>query len=329
MKFFLTGATGYVGHELALALARRGDLVHILVRDINSANIPGHPNIKVFKGDITNYASIHAAMSGCSQVYHTAALVKLFDRHRAAFYKINVDGTNNVLAAAVECGVERFVFTSTCGVLGNSVTMPKSENDPRTTGFNNEYEFTKSLAEGLVKEYGQKGLHTVTVALSKVFGPGIATHPITVNNAINRFLRGKPTFIPRPGSYVSNYCFMRDVVAGHQLAMTFGRSGEKYILGGDNISYKDLFATIRALSGTKALLIETPRRIVQLWTILQWIKYKLTGREPIATLSGVRHIFCNKMFTSEKAIRELQYHITPLEEALKETIVYLKANSNG
>lgn len=328
MNIFLTGATGYVGHELALALARKGDMVHILARDLSSPNIPRHENILVFKGDITDRNSIHVAMSDCAQVYHTAALVKIFDKHRSAFYKINVDGTNNVLAEAIECGATKFVFTSTCGVLGNSVTVPKSENDPRTTGFNNEYEFTKSLAEDLVKEYSTKGISTVIVALSKVFGPGINTHPITVNKVIKRFLNGRPTFIPAPGSYVSNYSFIKDVVAGHQLAMAHGRTGEKYILGGENICYRDLFTKIRALSGTKALLLETPRILVQLWTVLQWIRYKISGKEPLATLSGVKHIFCNKMFTSEKAIRELHYHLTPLGEALNETIRYLNNDPN-
>src|SRR5690349_9996452 len=120
MKIFLTGATGYVGRELALALAKQGDLIHILVRDPASPNLPQHPNVIPFKGDITQRDSICRAMAGCEQAYHTAALVKIFDKHRSAFYEINVLGTSNVLASALECGVHKIVYTSSCGVLGNS-----------------------------------------------------------------------------------------------------------------------------------------------------------------------------------------------------------------
>src|SRR5688572_16423696 len=207
MKIFLTGATGYVGRELALALAKQGDVVHILVRDLASQNLPQHPNLIPFKGDITKRDTIRPAMLGCEQVYHTAALVKIFDKQRSAFYEINVAGTSNVLATALECGVQKIVFTSSCGVLGNATLIPKTEKDVRTTRFNNEYEFTKSLAEDLVNSYHEKGLSIVIVSLSKVFGPGIDTHPITVNRVIKRFIEGHLTFIPYPGTYTSNYCF--------------------------------------------------------------------------------------------------------------------------
>jgi nucleoside-diphosphate-sugar epimerase len=326
MNILLTGATGYVGHELALALAAQENRVHIIVRNPASPNIPVHKNIVIFKGDITEPHTIGPAMNGCRQVYHTAALVKIFSKKRSQFYKVNVEGTNNLLKEAINCGIKKFVFTSTCGVLGSSVSQPKRESDPRTTGFNNEYEFTKSLAEKMVMDYSNKGLKTVIVSLSKVFGPGVETHPISVNRVIKRFLQGKPTFIPRPGTFSSNYCFIKDVVAGHILAMERGTSGEKYILGGENISYKDLFQLIRSLTTTKAMLIETPKVVVQLWAIFQWANYLLTGKEPIATLAGIKHIFCNKTFTSEKAINQVGYRVTPLKEALRQTIEYLKTH---
>jgi nucleoside-diphosphate-sugar epimerase len=328
MKILITGATGYVGHQLALTLAEQGNGGHILVRNSFSSNIPRHNNIIVFTGDITDRSSIRAAISGCKQVYHTAALVKIFAKDPAEFYKVNVEGTENLLAEALGAGVKKFVFTSTCGVLGKSVLDPKNENDPRTSGFDNDYEFTKFLAENLVKEYVHKGLFTVIVSLSKVYGPGIDTHPITVNKIINKFIKGRLTFIPKPGILVSNYCFIDDVVEGHILAMAKGIGGEKYILGGENISYLDLFKTIRSLSGTKAKLIQAPKFITQIWTVLQWIQYKITRKEPFATLKAVKHIFCNKTFSSEKAIRQLGYQPTPLKEALNKTIQFLKTHDH-
>ena len=121
MKILVTGATGYFGQRLALTLAEAGNHVNILVRDPGSVNIPRHKNIHVFKGDITNRQSITASIQDCEQVYHTAALVKIFARDAADFYKVNVEGTANVLSKALEAGVKKLVFTSSCGVMGPSL----------------------------------------------------------------------------------------------------------------------------------------------------------------------------------------------------------------
>ncbi|HQW94066.1 MAG TPA: NAD-dependent epimerase/dehydratase family protein [Ferruginibacter sp.] len=324
MKIFITGATGYIGHQLALKLANQGNVVHIIVRDQSSPNIPVHNNIIVFPGDITYLSSIKKAMAGCEQVYHTAAIVKLFSKDPSLFYKVNVDGTRNLLGAAVDAGVKKFVYTSTCGVLGASVKMPKSEKDPRTESFDNEYEFTKFLAENLVKDYVHKGLFTVIVSPSKVYGPGIETHPVSVNWAINNFIKGKLTIIPKPSNILSNYCFIDDIVNGHILAMQHGLGGDKYILGGENLSYEDFFHQLRLLSGSKARIIPAPRFIVHIWALAQWCKYLITKEEPFVTIKGIHHIFINKIYSNEKAKQKLGYRPTPLQEALKQTIQFLK-----
>lgn len=328
MKILVTGATGYLGHQLTLTLAERGNSVQVLVRNPLSANIPSHKNIVVFTGDITNRQSIKSAMRGCEQVYHTAALVKIFAANAADFYKVNVEGTQHLLAEALCAGVKKFVFTSSCGVLGTSVLEPKCENDPRTTGFENDYEFTKFIAESLVKEYIYKGLVTVIVSPSKVYGPGIETHPVSVNHLIRRFIKGRATFIPSPGKLLANYCFIDDVVEGHILAMAKGVGGEKYILGGADISYSDFFKTVRSLSGSKATLIKAPQYIAKLFALLQWVQFIITRKEPFATLKGVKSIFCNKTFSSKKAIGQLGYHLTPLEEGLQQTIHFLKTQNH-
>ena len=324
MKILVTGATGYLGHRLALTLAEAGNNVHVLVRNPVAVNVPDHKNIRVFRGDITDRQSITAAIQNCEQVYHTAALVKIFARDPADFYKVNVEGTANVLSKALEAGVKKLVFTSSCAVMGPSAGEPRSENDPRIVAFENEYEFTKFLAENLVREYIHKGLFTVIVSPSKVFGPGIETHPISVNKLIKNFILGKLTIIPKPGNLMSNYCFIDDVIKGHILAMAKGIGGEKYILGGENISYSNLFKMLRSLSGTKASLIQSPKFLVHALAALQWIRYRITGKEPFATTKGIHHIFCNKIFTSDKAVRQLGYRLTPLHESLQQTIQFLK-----
>lgn len=325
MKILITGATGYVGHRLALTLAERNNEVNILVRNLDSRNIPQHKNIKVFAGDITEKQSIKTAINKCKQVYHTAALVKAFDKDSSLFYKVNVEGTRNLLELAVDTGVEKFVFTSSCSVIGPTLEAAMCEKDKRISPLDNDYDATKYLAENLVKEYGKKGLHAVIVSPSKVFGPsGFETKTISVNTIINKFINGEFTFIPKPSKLVANYCLIDDVVEGHILAMSKGKTGENYILGGENISFETLFHTIGTLSEKKGKLIEIPRIIMKTFAIMQWIQFKITNKEPLITENGIRQIYCNKIFSSEKATQDLGYVITPLREGLQQTIHFLK-----
>lgn len=325
MKILITGATGYVGHRLALTLAERNNEVNILVRNLDSRNIPQHKNIKVFTGDITEMQSIKPAINECKQVYHTAALVKAFDKDSSLFYKVNVDGTRNLLELALETEVEKFVFTSSCSVIGPTLKAAMCENDKRISPLDNDYDATKYLAENLVKEYSKKGLHTIIVSPSKVFGPsGFEAKSISVNTVISKFINGEPTFIPMPSKLIANYCFIDDVVEGHILAMSKGNVGENYILGGENISFSEFFHTIGSLSENKSKLIEIPRSIMKTVALMQWIQFKITNKEPLITENGIRQIYCNKIFSSEKATQELGYVITPLREGLQQTIHFLK-----
>ena len=325
MKIFITGATGYVGHELALKCAQKGHGVHILARDPNSCNVPKHENISVFKGDITDQQTIIPAIKGCEGVFHSAAMVKLWAKDRAEFYRTNVEGTRNILDEALEQGVKKFVFTSSCGLLGPSINVPMSETDPRHTGIDNDYEFSKLLAENLVKEYfHKKGLFTVIASPSKVYGPGIETHSMSLNKVIRNFSKGKITFIPKPASLLSNYCFIDDVVDGHMLAMEKGTAGEKYILGGENISYTGLFEKLRSVTDTKGPVIPVSPFLVKCVAVLQWLACKIGGKEPFFTMNGVHHIFCNKAFSSDKAVRELGYQPTPLRAGLQQTLQFFK-----
>ncbi len=323
MKVFLTGATGYVGHKLALTLANRSHQFHILVLNLQSKNIQLHHSIRVFHGDITQEKSIRLAMKDCEQVYHTAALVQHYAAQSSIFYEINVEGTRNVMEAALQLGAGKVVFTSTCGVIGPSLNEPMSEADPRLTGFSSDYDFSKFLAEKLVLSYSQNGLPAVIVSPSKVYGPGIETHSVSVNRIIKRFVQGKPTLCPANANYISNYVFIDDLVSGHILAMEKGENGEKYIVGGDNLTYTEFFDTIRSVSGTGGILLPVPENIARLYGYWNVVKSKITRSQPVFCAGSVRHIYCNKSFSSQKAIIQLGYSITPFHVALKPTIEFL------
>ncbi len=132
MKIFITGASGYLGNKLAHTLAGMDNEVHALVRSATAEQLLQHPNITVFKGDILQKESLMTAMKGCKQVYHTAAKVGVWAKYPSVFYEVNVEGTRNVLDAALESGVEKIVFTSSCGVIGPTHDKPLRETDVRT-----------------------------------------------------------------------------------------------------------------------------------------------------------------------------------------------------
>jgi nucleoside-diphosphate-sugar epimerase len=324
MKVLVTGATGYVGHNLAMTLAQSGSQVHILVRNPKSVFIPQHPLIKVFAGDITKKETIFPAIENCDIVFHTAALVQFCTAKPTDFYDINVEGTRYMLDAALRAGVKKFVFTSTGGVIGPSLHKEMSETDPRVAGFTNDYDLSKFLAEKLVREYAELGLHTLIATSTKVFGPGIDNHQLSVNSVIRRFISGKISFCPRPADFVSNYVFIDDLVNGHILAAAKGRKGEKYILGGENISYKDFFEKLRLVSGIRGIIIPMPKGIAALYGGLHFIQRRLIGKDPFFNSKAVSQIYCNKSFTSAKAIDELGYSITPFTAALQRTIHFFK-----
>src|SRR5882724_3448473 len=151
MKILVTGATGYIGQQLVKVLAERQNTVHILVRDIHSSNIPQHVNIKIFKGDITEPETIDKAIAGCERVFHAASFAKLTAKDPLVFFKVNVEGTRNILEASLKHGVKRLVYTSSGSVFGPSLKNPLCENDPRIVSFESDYDLTKHLAENLVR----------------------------------------------------------------------------------------------------------------------------------------------------------------------------------
>ena len=327
-KIFITGATGYIGHQLAFAAANKGYTVHALVRDVTSANIPSHPHIMLFKGDITDYASIVPAMQGCTYVMHAAALAQMWNRDRSLFYKVNVEGSQHVLQACLQIGIKKMILTSTCAVLNPSSGRPVSADKPRTTGFDNDYEISKHCAEELVMECHQKGLPAVVVRPTRVYGPGLNTGANPINKLIRQVLQRRIAFVPAQNQAYGNYAFIDDVVYGHFRALQDGISGQRYNLGGENLNYETFFKTIRAQSGKAISLVRVPTSVMIAWAAFVYGFHLLIGKHTHMTPKVVSRLLQNRAVCSQKSIAELGYNITPFSQGIHQTIVHLKMNQH-
>ena len=329
MKLLITGSTGYIGQKLALAAAKKGYVVHALVRNPASPNRPLHENIHYFKGDINDTASIATAIQGCDAVLHAAALAQLWNKDRNLFYKVNVDGTKNMLQAAKQEGVKKFLFTSSCAVLGPSYAQPVSEDDPRQNPFENDYEISKHCAEEVVREYARNGMHSVIVSPPRVYGPGLETGANAVNAVIKKMLKSRFTFVPAAGNVVGNYAFIDDVVEGHFKALQYSLSGEKYILGGENVSYSQFFQTIIQETGRSITTIAVPKPVLKAWSAVVFGGCYITGIHTHISPKVIDRLFQNRALSCQKAVQQIGYTITPFQQGIQQTVQYLKSNQHA
>jgi len=258
MKYFITGATGFIGSNLARRLAGQGHQVKVLVRNRSRAGLLQHENIELIDGTLMDTNILLQAMEEVDGVYHLAAFAKPWAQDPTLYNRINLQGTLNIMEAAQKQGVAKMVFTSTAGTFGPSLNGPVDESSPRLYDFFNEYESTKFMAEKAVKDYVLKGMNISIVHPSRVYGPGVLSKSNSVTIMVKNFLRGLWRIIPGNGKKMGNYVYIDDVVEGHIAAMEKGQAGEQYILGGENASYSHFFHTIRLLSDKKYRLFKIP-----------------------------------------------------------------------
>ena len=323
MKIFVTGAGGYIGNRLVHMLANQGNQVYAFIRPTSFENTFSHPLIKIFKGALADKRSIAMAMNDCTQVYHTASGCKLWTKKKKNFYEQNIGNTINVLDAAVECGVDKVVYTSCCSSWSPANNHMHTENDPRIASFDNDYDLSKHLAEKTVKEYGKKGLSAVIVNPSHIYGPGSGIKSNGVNRFINVLLGGIVSPLPWHLDVKANYTFIDDVVNGHILAMEKGSEGERYILGGENISYREIIQAIKDNYSRTKLFVRTPGFVFNAWGVTELIRARFTEYEPILTPALTKRFLIAQTFDCTKAIAQLGYRITPFSTGIKTTIDYL------
>jgi farnesol dehydrogenase len=325
----VTGATGYLGQRLAFRLAEGGATVHALCRSPEKARALTHERIRIFPGDISNRESICRAATGCRQAFHAAAMVSVWAKDPADYVRVNVGGTINVIESAVAEGVERIVITSTAGVFGPSDGGLVDETTTRRIPFFNAYESSKAAMHEAVRVKALEGVHAVVVCPTRVYGPG----PLVVANGftmmVQRYLAGRWRALPGDGRRSGNYVYVDDVIDGHLAAMAKGRPGEAYILGGENATYRDFFATLAAITGIERRLWPVPIAALMAFAWSEQKRADWFGRKPLITPSWVRRYSYDWANSSAKAETELGYSPRRLKEGLALTVDWLKSSERA
>ncbi len=314
MQVLVTGATGQLGSEVARTLVQRGDRVRCLLRDPARARLLDGVDVERVRGDITEADSLGPAVQGCEAVLHLAGIVSYLPRNRAVLQAVNVDGTRNLVEAAVAAGVRRLLLTSSIAALGHVVGEGEAEGD-EDTPFNWEpegiaYMETKKAAEDLV--LGERRLEGLAVNPGIVFGP----RDLQQNGGrmVLQVLRRQVPFAPSGGTTAAN---LEDVAAGHLLALDKGVAGRRYILGGTTGSFLSLYGRIAAAVGGPAPTRVAPPALVSLIGALQELSAALSGREPPVTRQIARVSARNRRYRSLRAEAELGYSPRPLERGIR------------
>jgi farnesol dehydrogenase len=326
MKIFLTGGTSSIGAYIVKKLIEQGHTLHLLVRSKkNLPNLLSHEQIHLFEGDLSQLSLLKNAMEGCEQVYHLAAIAKVWLKDPKVFFDVNLTGTTNVLEAARLNNIKRTVITSSAGVYGPSHFGKVTETKNRELDFFNEYESSKALAELKIKEfYIEHGLDVVIVSPTRVYGPILFGIPGSINILIDKYINGSWRILPGTGKEIGNYAYIEDVAHGHLLAMEKGKAGHTYILGGENTSYVEFYGHLSELSAIQRKLYKVPLTFQNIFASIQLFLAEKFGIEPSITPKWLAKGKYHWEVSSEKAVKELGYEITPLKEGLKRTIKSIK-----
>lgn len=323
---FISGATGFIGIQLVKRILESGDRIHALYRSDSKAELIRFEGVSLFKGDLLDKDCLARAMKGCNQAYHVAAFAAVWAKDPALFRRYNVEGTLQVIEAARLAGIDRLVVTSTAGILGPSDTAPVDENSPVPSSFFTLYEDSKYEMEQEIMNLDTSLPEIVIVNPTRVYGPGFMSKSNGMSLMIKKYMDGNWRFIPGDGKRQGNYVYVEDVVTGHLLAMEKGKPGERYVLGGEDISYNQLFDYVRSSSGISKRLFHIPVPLLFLAAGIFSLFSKLTGKAPLIVPSWVRKLTHNWIVSSEKAKLELGYAPIGAREGLDKTVQWIKEN---
>src|SRR5579864_4541436 len=325
MLAFVTGATGFVGSHVARVLAQQGAELRLLVRPgSDTRNIEGITADRV-TGDLRDPVSLEKGTSGCEVVFHVAADYRLWVRDPEQMYRSNVEGTRAIIRAAQECGVRRVIYTSSVATMGftREGHIAREDSPVSIREMVGHYKRSKFMAEQIALEAGRNGANVVVVNPTTPIGE-YDIKPTPTGRIVVDFLKRKfPAYVDTG----LNLADAKEVARGHLLAMENARPGQRYILGGENLTLKQILDKLSALTGLPAPTMKVPHPVAMGFAVFdQFFTGMVLGKEPRATIDAVK-MGRKKMFASSaKAERELGYKVMPVEDALRRAIDWFQSH---
>jgi dihydroflavonol-4-reductase len=344
MLAFVTGATGFLGSHVARVLAEQGAELRLLVRptsDLRNLNDDDLKNADRVVGDLRDSASISKALSGCDVVFHVAADYRLWVRDPDEMYRSNVEGTRSLLEAARKQGVRRVVYTSSVATMGftsnHAATGVRSAEGarPHTSTVANEespvsladmighYKRSKFMAEEVAVEAARSGVDVVIVNPTTPIGER-DIKPTPTGRIVLDFLKRKfPAYVETGLNLVD----VTECARGHVQALEKGRSGERYILGGENLTLKQILDRLAVITGLKSPTLKLPYVFAFAAGVVdEMVTGRILGREPRATIDAVRMGRKMMFVSSAKAERELGWRTVPVDGALRRSVDWFRGN---
>ncbi len=326
-KVLITGATGFIGNHVARLCLEKGDSVRVMVMPGEDRSPLDGMDVEVVEGNLLEPASLAGVVQGCEQVYHLAAMFAIWTKDPDLHYKVNVDGARAMMEAAMAAGVEKVVFTSSVAAIGIEGGGARSTEK---TAFNSwpwasEYIMSKFISHQMVKGMVSDGLPVTMVMPGLPFGPGDRA-PTPTGTMILRTLQGK-----MKNYWDGGVCAVdvRDVAAGHVLAMEKGRVGESYILANrdGNMTNREFLTLIGEIAGVEDVAVnEVSGKVMLRVAKLAEMFSKITGKAPMTTYKNTMYVLQHGYVDPGKAIEELGLPQTPIETAVRDSINWFRDN---
>jgi dihydroflavonol-4-reductase len=327
MIAFVTGATGFVGSHVARELATQGAELRLLVRATSNTKNIDSLNAERVIGDLRDLESLKKGIAGCDHVFHVAADYRLWAPDSDEMYRSNVGGTQSIVMAARDAKVKRVVYTSSVATMGfseRSSAQPVTEADPVSVAdMIGHYKRSKFMAEQLALEAGRAGQNVVVVNPTTPVGEQDIKPTPTGRIIVDFLKRNFPAYVDTG----LNLADVREVARGHVLAAEKATPGERYILGGENLSLKEILDKLAAMTGLPSPTAKVPHVVAMGFAYFdEFFTGKVRGKEPRATVEAVRMGKKMMFASSAKAERELGYRVIPVDNALQRAVDWFRAN---
>jgi dihydroflavonol-4-reductase len=324
MRLFVTGATGFVGAHVARSAAERGAELRVLTRATsNAGNLPAGADVVV--GDLREPEGFAAALQGCDALIHVAADYRLWVPDPAEMYKANVEGTRELLRLAREAGVRRVVYTSSVATMGfdQAGTVVDEETAVSEADMIGHYKRSKWMAERVAMEAARAGQEVMILNPTTPIG-SLDTKPTPTGRIVVDFLKGNfPAYVETGLNLID----VDEVARMHLIALERGTPGERYILGGENLTLKQILDRLAAITGLPAPTMKVPHAVAMAYAFFEeTLTGKLRGKEPRATVEAVRMGKKMMFASSSKAERELGLRVMSVEGALRSACAWFVTN---